>query len=89
MKEKLLDQVYIAANDKLLGYNIVAYTDNLDTEIIVSCILDICQWMNNHFNGKKIMYQFDYPGGQSHYVLGVWQNGRMENIEKDYIYTSL
>lgn len=85
MTQKYYDQVFIAAPEDRLGYSVVAYTNELEDEIIERYILDITAWMSERFEGRKMYYQFDYQNGDSHVVRGVWRNGHMEDIEEDQI----
>lgn len=78
------DQIFISAPKDIVGYKILAYTNNLDDETRFYT-LDICKWLNEHENGKRIWFTYDYTGGASHVVLGVWQDGHMTNVERDEI----
>jgi hypothetical protein len=87
MTQNLYDQVFIVCPPDSLGYNVVAYTNELEDEIIKRSILDITAWLDEHFNGRKMYYQFDYNDGKSHVVRGIWKDGSMTEITEDNIYT--
>lgn len=79
---QLWDSVFITCKRHESGYRILQYTNNLEDENRLF-VPDIDAWLDNNYDGVKFWYNFDYPNGTTHTILGTWDRKTRMFIDID------